>query len=423
MSENLLQFIWLHRLYDSSRKLLTIDGDEINILHPGLLNTNAGPDFLEAKIKIGNTLWVGHIELHKKSSDWNKHQHHLNTNYDKLILHVVYEYDTEIINNNDFSFPTLELQTYISKSLLIRYEKLMRNNKFIACEDSISTMQPLIIHQQLSRMLADRFEEKTLLIQQQLKSKKNNWQEIFYIQLARGFGIHINQDIFEQLALNTPLQLLTKHKNNRNQIEALLFGQAGFLDDYFDENFPLFLQKEYNYLKSLYQLNPLQKSHWKFLRLRPANFPTIRIAQFAALITSSHHLFSKLIEATSIQEIEKLFHISLSDYWQTHYSFEEKSVTKEKSLGKTFIQTLIINVVIPMLYNYGKQQGKNEFCDKAINFLEKLAPEKNSIIESWKLVGIVVNSAAETQALLQLKHKYCDTKRCLECCIGYRLLK
>jgi hypothetical protein len=255
-----------------------------------------------------------------------------------------------------------------------------------------------------------------------LASRKNNWQEIFYIQLAKGFGLHINQDIFEQLALNTPLHILVKHKNNSLQIEAMLFGQAGFLFDYFDEVYPILLQKEYAYLKKLYQLSSLDKTQWKFLRLRPANFPTLRIAQFAELIASSNHLFSKILEASSLIEIEKLFQISVSDYWLTHYNFQEKSIVRQKKMGASFIQTLIVNVVIPVLFIYGKLQAKNEYCEKAIGFLEKVAPEKNAIIQAWEKMGIVAASSSETQALLQLKHKYCDAKRCLECGIGYSIM-
>lgn len=423
MSENLLQFIWLHRLYASQSALYTMDHEPLLVLHPGRLNTHAGPDFLEAKIKIGNTLWVGHIELHLKSSDWNKHLHQENASYSKLILHVVYEFDEDIVTFNHTLFPTLQLKEHIDPNLLLKYERLMMTKKFVPCENTIRDVHSLTRQMQLSRVLAERLETKTTYIKELLKRFKNNWQEVFYIQLARGFGLHINQDAFEQLALNTPLSLISKHKNNPVQIEALLFGQAGFLYDYFDELYPSVLQKEYEYLKSLHQLQPMEKHRWKFLRLRPANFPTVRIAEFAQLIVESNHLFSKVLEANSIKEIETLFNVTVSDYWLTHYNFQEKSIERTKSIGKTFVHAIIINVIVPALFTYGKLQGKELYCEKALQLMEELPAEKNSIINEWNTIGIEAKNAADSQALLQLKKNYCDQKRCLECGIGYALMK
>jgi hypothetical protein len=269
----------------------------------------------------------------------------------------------------------------------------------------------------------ERLEEKTQSIQTLLKRYKNNWQEVYYVQLARGFGLHINQDAFEQLAIQTPLQLLGKHKNNLLQVESLLFGQAGFLFDYVDEPYPILLQREYEYLKKLHSLHPMEKHQWKFLRLRPANFPTLRIAQFARLLVDSNHLFSKLLGATSIKEIEQLFKLSVSDYWLSHYNFQEKSIERTKSIGKTFVHTLIINVIVPMLFMYGKLQGKETFCEQSIRLLEELPAEKNAIITEWNNIGIKTNTAADTQGLLQLKKKYCDVKNCLSCSIGFAVLR
>ena len=423
MSENLLQFIWLHRFYNSQSTLQTIEGEKIIVIHPGILNTNAGPDFLEAQLKIGETLWAGNIEIHIKSSDWNKHHHHIDMKYSKLILHVVYEYDAPIETLNHTIFPTLELKNAINLDLLQRYEQLLSSKKFIACENVISQVKQLTVQQQLSRMLAERLEEKTYHIADMLHKFNNDWHHVFYIQLARGFGLHINQDAFEQLALQTPLNLLAKHKHNCLQIEALLFGQAGFLFDYFDEDYPILLQKEYAYLSKLYNLQAIDKYHWKFLRLRPANFPTLRIAQFASLVVDSNQLLSQIFEVNTLKEIHKKFNIRVSNYWLNHYNFQEKSIFRNKSLGASFVSTLIINVIIPTLFIYGKLQGRDEYCNKAIRFLEEINPESNSIIQAWSDLGIPIQSAADTQALLQLKNKYCDSKRCLECSIGYSILK
>jgi hypothetical protein len=299
----------------------------------------------------------------------------------------------------------------------------MEQQLFIPCAKSIHKVKEITITQQIDRMLAERLEEKTVYINDLLQRFKNNWQEVFYIELARGFGIHINQDIFERMALQTPLQLFAKHKQQLVQIEALLFGQAGFLDDYFDESYPMALQQEYAYLKKLYSLHPVEKHLWKFLRLRPVAFPTIRLAQFAQLLHESTHLFSKVIEADSLKEIEKLFQMTVSDYWLTHYTFQEKSNERTKHLGKTFIHTLIINVIIPTVFIYGKLQAKEAYCHKAIDWLKEMKIENNSIITQWISLGIEPSSAADSQALLQLKKKYCDKKRCLECGIGYAILK
>jgi len=272
-------------------------------------------------------------------------------------------------------------------------------------------------------MLTERLEAKTVYIQTLLSQYNHNWHEVFYIVLARSFGLQINQDAFEQLAKSIPLSLFAKHKNNIFQLEALLYGQAGFLFDYFDELYPIQLQKEYQYLHKLHNLQSIEKYHWKFLRLRPANFPTIRIAQFAQLLFQSTHLFSKITEAKSIKEMQQLFQVEVSDFWQSHYTFLESSLEKTKTIGNSFIQLIIINAVLPAIYVYGKLQGKEAYCIKAIEFLKQLKTEKNTIIDQWNLLGVKSENAADSQALLQLKKYYCDKKRCLECSIGFAIMK
>lgn len=423
MTEKLFQFIWQHKLFLTNKPLTTLEGEEVTILDCGKLNTNAGPDFLEAKIKLNETIWAGNLELHLKSSDWNKHNHQQNKSYSNLILHVVYEYDEPILTKENLHFSTLEMKSYISIDMCNQYDKLMNDKKEIPCVEHLPEVRDITLNQQMDRMLAERLEQKTDSIQELLHRFQNNWQEVFYIELARGFGLHINQNTFERLALQTPLKLFAKHKHQLLQIEALLFGQAGFLGEYFDESYPLALQQEYAHLKKLYGLHSLEKHQWKFLRLRPANFPTLRIAQFAHLLHDSSHLFSKIIEAKTIKELEAFFQVDVSRYWLTHYTFGEETEPKKKSLGKTFIRLLLINVVIPTVFIYGKLQGKYEYCDKAIEWLKAIPAEKNSILEQWNKVGIKCQHAADSQALLQLKKYYCDKKRCLDCAIGYSILK
>lgn len=423
MTEDLLQFLWQHRLYNTSNKLLNTDGESIEIIFPGILNHHAGPDFLEAKIKVAHTTWVGNIEIHLKTSDWNKHHHNENSEYDKLILHVVYLNDIALNRNQKTQFMTLELKNHIDPTLIKQYETLMEQKSFIPCEKLIQQVPPLSIMQQMNRVLAERLEEKTHSILELLSNKNNNWQEVFYINLAKGFGSQINQYPFQQLAQNTPLNLIAKLKSNPLQIEALLFGQAGFLNEYFDEDYPILLQNEYQYLKKIHQLKPMDKNLWKFLRLRPANFPTIRIAQFSQLILQSTHLFSKILNAQNIQELLSLFQVHLSQFWETHYTLYDSGNKKEKHLGISFTHTLIINSIIPTLFIYGKLQGREEFCNIAIELLNELPAEKNHIITKWSQLGLKMKHASDTQSALQLYHKYCLQKKCLHCSIGFKILK
>lgn len=423
LTEKLLQFIWLHRLYQGHASLKTTDGEPLLVIHPGSWNFHAGPDFQEARIRIGNTLWVGPVEIHLKSSDWQKHGHTGDEGYARLILHVVYQHDQEIISGQQTTFPTLELKSRIDQGLLYTYHQLMGSARFIPCAERIHTVRPITLLSQRSRMLAERLEEKTSLIRHDLQQANHHWQEAFYIQLARGFGLHINQDAFEQLARITPLHLLSKHKHQLFQIEALLFGQAGFLSDYFEHPYPVALQLEYACLRKLYNLEPMERHRWKFLRLRPANFPTLRIAEFARLIADSSRLFSRILDASGLEDLEALFQAGVSDFWLEHYHFHEPSRERHKSLGRSFIHVLIINAIIPMLFIYGRLQGKQSYCDKALLLMEEIPAEHNSVIRQWHDLGIETLHAADTQALLQLKKKYCDARRCLECQIGYEVLR
>jgi hypothetical protein len=423
MNEELLQFIWKYRLY-SQENLQTNTRESIQVIHTGEWNRNAGPDFIQAKIKIGNTLWVGNIELHIHASDWYKHQHEKNASYNNIILHVVYHHDKDIKDINNNTIPTLELNQRINPTLITHYTQLMMHEGFIACEKNWNQVDTLFVEQQLSKVIIERFQHKTQAIETYLTNSKNNWQETFYYAIAKSFGLHINQSAFEQLVKKTPLSLFAKHKQQLFSIEAILFGQAGFLNDYFEENYPLQLQKEYAYYKKLYSLQNISKEQWKFLRLRPANFPTIRIAQFAQLLHQSNHLSTKVMEAENLPEIYTLFDITVSEYWQHHYTFHEKTENKKAAkLGKTFIDLIVINSIIPFLFLYGKKQAKPEYIDKALYLLKQIKPEKNHIIEKWKTLIPDIKNASDTQALLHQYNTYCQPKQCLQCSIGYRLLR
>lgn len=418
-SEDLLQFIWQFGFIEKSDELKTVDGEKITILQKGTRNTNSGPDFLNAKIKIGETTWAGNIELHLRASDWIKHKHDDNPAYEKLILHVLYENDVPL----DINFPTVELKNHIRPTLLERYEELMRIDKKIPCQSHLKDISQLRKTHMQERVLIERLQRKTAEVHNLLAKTNNHWEEVFYILMARNFGLKINQEPFQKVAENTPLKLFAKHKNNLTQIEALLFGQAGFLMQDHDEPYFLTLQKEYTFLQKLYSLKNIPTHQINFLRLRPANFPTIRLAQFAQLLHQSTHLFSTILETDDVKKIIKLFNVSASLYWNTHYQFGTVSEANTvKKIGTSFVELLIINTIIPTIFIYGKEKGENKFTRKAMRWLEELKPEKNNITEEMKALGFSISSAKDSQAIIELKKNYCDSKQCLKCGIGYAIM-
>ena len=421
MREDFLHYLWrMKRL--RLDQLQTTQGESIQILHFGRHNTHAGPDFTEARIKIADTLWVGNVEMHLKSSEWLAHRHQEDKAYDTVILHVVLEEDQIIFRNNGERIPCIELQKRIPPKISKNYQQLLHNVYWIPCQHHFAEVREMTKNLWLDRLLVERLEQKTLSIQERLQHNTNSWEDTFYQVLARNFGLKVNTDPFELLALQTPHKLYAKHKNNLFQIEALLFGQSGLLDEDFEDAYPNALKKEYLFLKGKYQLSPIKKESWRFLRMRPANFPTIRIAQFATLTFQSLHLFSKMLEVKTIKDIEELLTVEISEYWHTHYVFDKPSKKRIKTLGTNTIHLLVMNAIVPCLFLYGTQKDAEEYKDKALALLEELPAEKNAIISQWERLGMRPNSAYQTQALLQLKKEYCTKQRCLECAVGNRIL-
>lgn len=420
MKEEFLHYVWKYQLFSSS-ELKTIDNKPIEIIHPGMHNHDSGPDFFNAKIKIEDTVWAGNVEIHIKSSDWYKHNHQEDGAYNNVILQVVDDHDKEIKRANGEVIPTVELR--FDKKLLDNYQTLVRRETWIPCEQDLNKVDSFTIQNWIEKLSVERLEEKSDRIHQLLNQTNNSWEEAFYIQLARNFGFKLNADPFEQLAKSLPLTYLAKHKDNLFQIEALLFGQAGFLDETEGDEYFEKLKQEYLYLKKKFNLKGIEKHLWKFLRSRPGNFATIRIAQFAKLIHRSSALFSKVLKIEKVQEFYNLFQVKPSEYWENHYQFNKKSVKKSKLLGKSAIDILLINTVIPFLFVYGKAKGLTELQERAIEFLEAIKPEKNSIITKWSNLGIKSASAFETQSLIQLKNNYCNHKKCLNCQIGNSLIR
>jgi len=421
ISEKFIQFIWKQRLFQN-QIYFTRWNDKIEIVSTGILNADAGPDFFNAKVKINETLWVGNIEIHTNTSDWKKHNHHQNKVYDNVILQVVINNDCDVERSTGEIVPTIEIK--FDENIWNNYDKLLQSQSWIACEKDITNVDSFFIESWLQTLLVERLEQKSQKILDLLESAGNSWEESFYWQLSHTLGFKVNAEPFERLAKSLPLSYLGKHKNNLHQIEAMLFGQAGFLeaDDIEDEYYKT-LRNEYLFFRHKFGLQPIEKHLWKFMRLRPFNFPTLRIAQLAKLIHSSTALFSKVIETKDIQQLMLYFDIAASEYWDTHYTFGNTSHKQIKTLGKNAVNTIIINVVTPFLFVYGLKNANDDLKDSALNLLENIPAENNSIIEHWTKIGVKPESAFHTQALLQLKNHYCDQKKCLECNIGGKIVK
>lgn len=416
MNERLLQFIWQHQ-YFKTGNLFTTQGQPVQVIYPGLLNSNQGPDFLNAKLKIDTTVWAGSIEIHINASDWQLHKHSSDKNYNNVIVHIVWINDAEL----NLPFPTVCLQEFVSKILLTKYEDLIRARNFIPCEKTISTVQELVWIKWKERLLIERLQQKAAFIQCMLKKNQNHWEETFWWLLSRNFGTKINADAFEKMAQSIPVNLIAKHRNQLIQVEALLLGQLGLLDKDFTDDYAILLKKEYRFLQKKYNLKPVLHPLY-FLRMRPANFPTIRLAQLAALMHNNSRLFETLKEIQQIKEAMALLQVTANDYWHYHYMLDEESSFKKKTVGKDMITNIMINTVVPVMYTYGYYNNKVNYQTKAVQWMEELNAEKNNITSKFRLLGITNSSAYDSQALLHLKNFYCNKKRCLQCAVGNKIL-
>lgn len=416
MTERLLQFIWQFQ-YFNSRELQTVEGESLQIIFQGNFNTNQGPDFLHGKVRIDNTEWAGTIELHIRSRDWNKHHHQHDPNYGNVILHVVWEHDGAI---NDI--PVLELQHRVPKLLLQQYEQWMESTAFIPCDRSITTLPRIHWHSWKERLLAERLTRKSGWFQSRLHQNNYHWEEVFWWLLARNFGGPVNADSFEAIAQSIPVKLLAKHKHQIHQLEALLMGQAGLLTADFTDDYAVLEKREYIFLQKTYQLQPVTQP-LQFLRMRPGNFPTIRLAQLAMLIHQSSHLFALVRETTELKDLRKAFDVTANDYWHYHYRYDELSTYKPKKLGKMAIDHIIINTIVPSLFMYGLYHNDESYKEKALHWLEQTSAEFNTICTGFRSLSIHSRNAFDSQALIELKTQYCQQRRCLDCAVGNYLLK
>ena len=422
MKENFLHFLWRWRRFDGQH-LTTTEGHALEILHPGDPNEHAGPDFFNARLRIADTQWAGNVEMHLSASEWMAHGHSRDPAYDNVVLHVVWQEDAAIYRADGERIPCLELKGRVPPRLLDIYQRLEHERAWIPCQSFFAQTPGIVRLNWLDRLLVERLEQKTAALAGQLATTADHWEESFYRTLAHSFGLKVNAEPFEALARSLPLATLAKHKNNLMQLEALLFGQAGWLETPFQEPYPLALAKEYRHLQHKYGLEPLSASQWKFARLRPANFPTVRLAQFAALVYGSAHLFSKIVETEDLRAFEHLFDVTPSDYWTNHFQFDKPSIKRFKRPGRDFVYGLLINTIVPCLFHYGKTQGRPDLQQRALRLLEEVPPETNNILDGWAKLGVAPQNAYQSQALIHLKTRYCDAKRCLECGIGNAVLK
>ncbi|MFT3934805.1 MAG: DUF2851 family protein [Chitinophagaceae bacterium] len=419
MTERLLQFIWQFQ-YFNKQELTTHDDTPLQIIHPGKYNTHQGPDFLEGSIKAGNTILVGNIELHLKTSDWVKHGHNADKHYSNVILHVVWQHDEPA--EQPANIPVLELESLISNLLLRQYDEWMQKSGSIACAASVSKVSSLVWSGWQERLLAERLQRKTGYILQLLEANDMHWEETCWQLLARNFGMKVNAAAFETIAQSLPIKILARHKQQPIVLEALLQGQAGLLEGDFSEDYPLLLQREYRYHQHKYKLKqPAVVLH--FLRMRPVAFPGIRLAQLAMLVHQAVHLFASIREAASFAEIKELLNVKANDYWHYHYQLDVPSAYCIKNLGESMLNNILINTICPLLFAYGLYHKDQAAKDRAIDWLSNMPAEKNNIIKGWQELGINCKTAQQGQSLIELKTQYCDEKRCLDCAVGNALLK
>jgi len=421
MTEEFLHYIWQYRLY--SHDLVLQTGDKVEVLHPGVYNTDSGPDFFNAKIRIGETIWAGNIEIHILSSDWKRHNHQLDKSYDNVVLHVVFRDDSPVFRSDGTAIPTLVLDGLYNENAWKNYLSFMASRQWIPCETMILRVEPFIRNAWLDRILMDRLERKALQVEQILSITNNDWALTFYRMLARNMGFKLNNQAFEMLAQTLPYQFLAKHADDLFQVEAMVFGQAGLLESSFSDEYPRKLKKEFEFLKSKFNLTPIDVHLWRFMRMHPGNFPTLRLAQFASIIHHSGSIISELFTSNEVSSYHKLFGAEASEYWNTHFVFDKPSALKRKKLGLASIDLLIINLVAPILVAYGRWKRDTAMIEKAVDLLMVVKPENNTFTRKWADMGIVAENAATSQSLIELKSQYCENKKCLTCAVGIQLLK
>jgi hypothetical protein len=422
MTEEFLYYVWQYNLF-SKTALFTSDNQEIIILKSGIQNKNSGPDFLNAQLKIDNQLWAGNVEMHVKSSDWYLHNHEEDTNFDAVILHVVWENDAVVFMKNNKPLPTFEIKNFVDEKLLSNYNSLIYNKQnWIPCENQIKNVGDFLINNWLERLYFERLEQKSVFIKEVLKQANNDFEAVLFQLLAKNFGLKVNGDSFLQLAKSIDFSVVRKERFDKQKLTALFFGQAGFFEEDVQNDYFSLLKSEYEYLKHKYNLHSIPNKNFQFFRMRPQNFPTIRIAQLASLFFTHQNLFSKLMSIDKKEDFYKLFSFDIQEFWKTHYTFESESKKSAKKLSKSFIDLLLINTIVPLKFVYLQSRGSVDE-EEILQLVRQIPSEKNSIIDQFSKLKMTSKNALESQALLELKNNYCTKKRCLQCAIGNNLLK
>ncbi|NCI47074.1 DUF2851 family protein [Sediminibacterium soli] len=421
MNEKLLQFIWQFQYYNRE-DLQTTEAECLHIEHPGQWNGHQGPDFLAASIRIGNTRWAGNIELHIRSSDWHRHQHTGDTRYSNIILHVVWEDDRPLCDERGNPVATVVLEPRVPKLLLERYRQMMQTLARVPCHSFLPVLSALAWRAWKERLVAERLSRKAAQMHTVLRQTQYHWEEVCWRMLAANFGLKINSTLFELVAQSIPVTVCAKHRTQLLQLEALLLGQANLLSGKYTDAYACMLQKEYRFLQKKYSLHPVSKQP-AFLRMRPAAFPTIRLAQLAMLLTKTKGLFQEIKNTGDIDALRNLFMVTANDYWHYHYRFDEETAFHPKQLGRQMAENIIINTVAPLLFAYGSYQQDHGFTERAVHFLYRLSPEKNPLTKGWQQAGIDHSSALDSQAFIELTNHYCSNRRCLDCAVGNRILK
>jgi hypothetical protein len=424
MSESFIHYLWQFQ-YFSKHNLRTTQGEEIIVFHPGFKNTHAGPDFYQSRIKIGELEWVGSVEIHIHSSFWETHNHTVDEAYENVVLHIVWSDDKPVKRMDGSHIPTLELKSRVDDVLHLSYKKLVNSLEEIPCTSSFGSVPEITKLSMLDRALMGRLETKAEWVNQLLIRNNNDWEETVYQVLAKNFGFHVNADPFLQLAQNLPYKIILKHSDRLIQIEALLFGQAGFLEEAKEDEYTSTLKREYNLLSTKYSLSSgrLNKAQWKFLRLRPANFPTIRLAQFANLLLLHRNLFSNMVEASADMKWKTFFNLRQSEYWLHHYQFQKTTEEEIPAFGEMSIDNVLINSLVPVLVAYGKSKDDQVLVDRAIAILQHIKSESNKITRLWTSLELKSKNAFDSQAMIELHNNFCLKRRCLECMIGASLIK
>lgn len=422
MKEELLHYVWKTKSFQFTN-LRTTEGQTLHIDQFGVYNLNAGPDFLQGKITLGKTQWIGHIELHVLSSDWIRHNHETDQAYQNVILHVVWEEDEVIYLQDGTRVPCIELKGLIPEDFLQSYDRFSRRPDKITCSEELKLSPKTTFLLQLNRMYVERLEEKCHPIALELESNQNDWSQTLFVIIAKCFGLKVNAAGMEAMARKIPINLLAKHGESVFQLEALMYGQAGMLSSSWLDRYPKKLRSEYIFLTNKYKLKGLSGKEWKLSKMRPSSFPTIRISQLANLYGKNKDLHADILHTDSLESLYSIFQIEASSYWDNHYLFDKESIFQDKIIGKSTINNILINGIIPFLFAYGQYRSEDQYVERALKFAEEIAPEENRIVRNWKKYDVRLSNALETQGLLQLQKHYCDKKRCLECSFGNKVLK